>query len=79
LASVQLSDLSGLKQQFVELLKNREMVLSQVPAEYYRHFGRPLYLCDYNASKLSNLIKEMPDSLSIEVAAGQPEILCLAK
>jgi serine/threonine protein kinase len=80
LASVQLSDLSQLEQQFVELLKNRgKMVLSQVPAEYDRHFGRPLYLCDYNASKLSNLIKEMPDSLRIEVAAGQPEILCLAK
>lgn len=80
LASVQLSDLLGLKQQFVELLKNRgKLVLSQVPAEYDRHFGRPLYLCDYNASKLSKLIKEMPDSLRIEVAAGQPEILCLAK
>lgn len=80
LASVQLSDLLGLKQQFVELLKNRgKLVLSQVPAEYDRHFGRPLYLCDYNASKLGNLIKEMPDSLRIEVAAGQPEILCLAK
>jgi serine/threonine protein kinase len=80
LASVQLSDLLGLKQQFVELLNNRgNMVLSQVPAEYDRHFGRPLYLCDYNASKLINLIKKMPDSLRIEVAAGQPEILCLAK
>jgi hypothetical protein len=81
LASVQLSDLSQLEQQFVEILNlNRgKMVLSNVPAEYDKHFGQPFYLCDYNASKLSNLIKKMPDSLRIVVAAGQPDILCLAK
>ncbi|KAH8961041.1 hypothetical protein BDL97_05G030000 [Sphagnum fallax] len=80
LASVQLSDLSQLEQQFVEILNlNRgKMVISEIPAEYDRHFGRPFYLCDYNASKIGNLIKKMPDSLRIEVAAGQPEILCLA-
>jgi serine/threonine protein kinase len=81
LASVQLSDLSQLEQQFVEILNlNRgKMVLSNVPAEYDKHFGQPFYLCDYDASKLSNLIKKMPDSLRIVVAAGQPDILCLAK
>ncbi len=60
-------------------LNRGKMVLSNVPAEYDKHFGQPFYLCDYNASKLSNLIKKMPDSLRIVVAAGQPDILCLAK
>ncbi|CAK9875111.1 unnamed protein product [Sphagnum jensenii] len=77
---VQPGDLSGLKRQFVKLLSlnGGKMALVRVPAEYNKQFGRPLYLAEYNASKLVNLIEKMKDSLSIKGEGGQ-KILHLTK
>ncbi|CAM6046249.1 unnamed protein product [Sphagnum compactum] len=77
---VQPGDLSGLKRQFVKLLSlnGGKMALVRVPAEYNKQFGRPLYLAEYNASKLVNLIEKMKDSLCIKGEGGQ-KILHLTK
>jgi hypothetical protein len=77
---VQPGDLSGLKRQFVKLLSlnGGKMALVRVPAEYNKQFGRPLYLAEYNSSKLVNLIEKMKDSLCIKGEGGQ-KILHLTK
>ncbi|XP_024398661.1 uncharacterized protein [Physcomitrium patens] len=61
-------DLIGLKRQLVQLLNQNggQMMLSKVPAEYNKLFGRPLYLADYNAQRLVHLIDKMKDALLIK-------------
>jgi hypothetical protein len=49
---VQPGDLIGLKRQLVQLLNQNggKMMLTKVPAEYNKLFGRPLYLAEFSAS-----------------------------
>ncbi|XP_073387505.1 uncharacterized protein [Physcomitrium patens] len=65
---VQPGDLTGLKRQLVQLLNlnGGQMMLSKVPAEYNKLFGRPLYLSEYNAQRLVHLIDKMKDALLIK-------------
>ncbi|KAI4375981.1 hypothetical protein MLD38_013787 [Melastoma candidum] len=65
---VQPGDLNGLKGQFVKLLElsGGLMPLTRVPAEYQRLFGRPLYVNEYGACRLVNLLKKMDDSLAVD-------------
>jgi hypothetical protein len=65
---VQPGDLTGLKRQLVQLLNQNggKMMLSKVPAEYNKLFGRPLYLAEYNAQRLVHLIDKMKDTLVIK-------------
>lgn len=77
---VQPGDLSGLKRQLTQLLKlnGGKMMLSKVPAEYNKQFGRPLYLSEYNAQRLVHLIEKMKDTLVIK-GDGTSKTLHLAK
>ncbi|KAG0576701.1 hypothetical protein KC19_5G101100 [Ceratodon purpureus] len=77
---VQPGDLIGLKRQLVQLLNQNggKMMLSKVPAEYNKLFGRPLYLAEYNAQRLVHLIDKMKDTLVIK-GDGTSKTLHLAK
>lgn len=77
---VQPGDLLGLKRQLVQLLNQQagKMMLSKVPAEYNKLFGRPLYLAEYNAQRLVHLIDKMKDTLVIK-GDGTSKMLHLAK
>lgn len=77
---VQPGDLIGLKRQLVQLLNQHggKMMLSKVPAEYNKLFGRPLYLAEYNAQRLVHLIDKMKDTLVIK-GDGTSKTLHLAK
>ncbi|KAI4298468.1 hypothetical protein L6164_032022 [Bauhinia variegata] len=65
---VQPGDLKGLKSQLVKLLELSGgcLPLTQVPAEYQKFFGKPLYLAEYGVFKLVNLFKKMGDTMAIE-------------
>ncbi|KAK3015049.1 LOW QUALITY PROTEIN: hypothetical protein RJ639_005574 [Escallonia herrerae] len=65
---VQPGDINGLKGQFVKLLDTFGgfLPLTRVPSEYQKLFGRPLYVAEYGACKLVNLLKKMGDKLYIE-------------
>jgi hypothetical protein len=77
---VQPGDIIGLKRQLVQLLNQHggKMMLSKVPAEYNKLFGRPLYLAEYNAQRLVHLIDKMKDTLVIK-GDGTSKTLHLAK
>lgn len=77
---VQPGDLIGLKRQLVQLLNQHggKMMLSKVPAEYNKLFGRPLYLAEYNAQRLVHLIDKMKDTLVVK-GDGNSKTLHLAK
>ncbi|KAF5951749.1 hypothetical protein HYC85_009693 [Camellia sinensis] len=65
---VQPGDLNGLKAQLVKLLQlfGGCMPLTRVPPKYQKFFGRPLYVAEYGACKLVNLLKKMGNMIAIE-------------
>lgn len=65
---VQPGDINGLKDQLVKMLElfGGTMLLTRVPVEYYKIFGRTLYVSDYGSGKLVNLFKKMADKISVE-------------
>ncbi|KAA8536204.1 hypothetical protein F0562_028682 [Nyssa sinensis] len=65
---VQPGDLDGLKGQLVKLLElfGGCLPLTRVPAEYQKIFGRPLYISEYGAFKLVNLLNKMADKMTVE-------------
>ncbi|XP_042518386.1 uncharacterized protein LOC122092129 [Macadamia integrifolia] len=65
---VQPGDLNGLKCQLVKLLElsGGSLPLTRIPAEYHKIFGRPLYVAEYGAFKLVNLLKKMADRIAME-------------
>ncbi|CAK9181231.1 unnamed protein product [Ilex paraguariensis] len=65
---IQPGDLNGLKGQLVKLLELSGgcLPLSRVPADYQKVYGRPLYISEYGALKLVNLLKKMVDAMTIE-------------
>ncbi|KAL3614219.1 hypothetical protein CASFOL_042293 [Castilleja foliolosa] len=67
-AWVQPGDLNGLKGQIVKLLElgGGFLPLMRLPAEYQRNYGRPLYVSEYGAAKLVNLLKKMEDVIAVE-------------
>lgn len=75
---VQPGDVNGLKAQLVKLLELSGgcLPLVRVPAEYQKVFSRPLYISEYGACKLVNLLKKMSDVMSIE-GKGQKKFLYL--
>ncbi|GMP38309.1 hypothetical protein CsSME_00009604 [Camellia sinensis var. sinensis] len=58
---VQPGDLNGLKAQLGGCVP-----LTRVPPKYQKFFGRPLYVAEYGACKLVNLLKKMGDMIAIE-------------
>ncbi|XP_047977215.1 uncharacterized protein LOC125219317 isoform X2 [Salvia hispanica] len=75
---VQPGDLVGLKLQLVKLLElfGGYLPLTRLPAEYQKMYGRPLYVSEYGAVKLVNLLKKMVGSISVE-GKGQRKTVCL--
>ncbi|KAL3621149.1 hypothetical protein CASFOL_036061 [Castilleja foliolosa] len=75
---VQPGDLNGLKGQIVKLLELGGGFLSllRLPAEYQRNYGRPLYISEYGAVKLVNLLKKMDDVIAMR-GKGQKRVVCL--
>ncbi|GMH03893.1 hypothetical protein Nepgr_005732 [Nepenthes gracilis] len=65
---VQPGNINGLKGQLVKLLKRFGgcLQLARVPAEYQKFFGRPLFMQEYGAFKLVNLLKKMSDAMAID-------------
>ncbi|KAA8545867.1 hypothetical protein F0562_020682 [Nyssa sinensis] len=65
---VQPGDLNGLKGQLVKMLELSGgcLPLTRVPAEYQKFSGRPLYVSEYGACKLVNLLKKMADTMAVE-------------
>ncbi|XP_010258127.1 PREDICTED: uncharacterized protein LOC104597991 [Nelumbo nucifera] len=65
---VQPGDLNGLKGQLVKLLEmsGGSLPLVRIPAEYLKIYGRPLYVAEYGASGLVNLLKKMADVMNVE-------------
>ncbi|PNY01499.1 hypothetical protein L195_g024797 [Trifolium pratense] len=65
---VQPGDLNGLKGQIIRLveLSGGCLPLVQVPAEYQKIYGKPLFLSEYGAFKLVDLFKKMDDAISVE-------------
>lgn len=75
---VQPGDVNGLKGQLVKLLElsGGSMPLIRLPSEYQKIYGRPLYVSEYGAVKLVNLLQKMVDAISIE-GKGKKRIVCL--
>ncbi|KAH6825975.1 putative endonuclease or glycosyl hydrolase [Perilla frutescens var. hirtella] len=75
---VQPGDLNGLKGQLVKLLElsGGNLPLTRLPAEYQKMYGRPLYVSEYGAVKLVNLLKKMIDAIAVE-GKGHRKIVCL--
>uniref|UniRef100_A0A5B7APV9 HTH OST-type domain-containing protein n=1 Tax=Davidia involucrata TaxID=16924 RepID=A0A5B7APV9_DAVIN len=75
---VQPGDLNGLKGQLVKLLElsGGSLPLTRVPAEYQKFFGRPLYVSEYGALKLVNLLKKMADTMTV-MGKGQRKFVYL--
>ncbi|KAL2477267.1 putative endonuclease or glycosyl hydrolase [Forsythia ovata] len=65
---VQPGDLNGLKGQLVKLLELSGgcLPLIRLSAEYQKIYGRPLYVSEYGALKLVNLLEKMGDAMAIE-------------
>ncbi|GAA0180615.1 RNA metabolism protein [Lithospermum erythrorhizon] len=77
---VQPGDLNGLKGQLVKLLElfGGCLLLTRLPAEYQKLFGMPLYISEYGALKLVNLLKKMADAMAVE-GKGQRKFVYLLK
>lgn len=75
---VQPGDIKGLKGQLVKLLEisGGTLPLVRVPSEYFRSYGRPLYMSEYGVCKLVHLVNRMADTL-ILVGRGPKKCLCL--
>lgn len=75
---IQPGDLNGLKGQLVKLLKFSGgcLPLIQIPAEYQKLFGRPLYVSEYGALKLVNLFRKMSDAITVD-GKGQKKFVYL--
>ncbi|KAL8554525.1 hypothetical protein ACS0TY_002639 [Phlomoides rotata] len=75
---VQPGDVNGLKGQLVKLLESfcGNLPLTRLPAEYQKMYGRPLYVSEYGAAKLVNLLKKMVGAISVQ-GKGQQKIVCL--
>ncbi|KAL6494714.1 hypothetical protein OROGR_031514 [Orobanche gracilis] len=75
---VQPGDLNGLKGQMVNLLElsGGFLPLMRLPEEYQKNYGRPLYVSEYGAAKLVNLLQKMADVISV-VGKGQKRLVCL--
>lgn len=75
---VQPGDLNGLKGQLVKLLElfGGNLPLTRLPAEYQKMYGRPLYVSEYGAVKLVNLLKKMVGAISVE-GKGHKKTVCL--
>ncbi|XP_072991207.1 uncharacterized protein [Typha latifolia] len=71
-------DVQGLKSQLVRLLEmsSGTLPLVHVPSQYLKIFRRPLYVAEYGACKLVNLIHKMADAFLV-VGKGHRKILCL--
>ncbi|KAJ0973837.1 hypothetical protein J5N97_015802 [Dioscorea zingiberensis] len=78
LSWVQPGDIQGLKGQIVRLLEmsGGSMLLVRIPTEYLKIFGRPLYMAEYGACKLVNLIRKMGDAFLV-VGKGPKKWVCL--
>ncbi|XP_057966297.1 uncharacterized protein LOC131156543 [Malania oleifera] len=65
---VQPGDINGLKGQLVKLLEMSGgcLPLARIPADYQKIYGRPLYVSEYGACKLVNLLKKMADTMAVE-------------
>ncbi|KAL0348351.1 UNVERIFIED_CONTAM: hypothetical protein Sangu_1062900, partial [Sesamum angustifolium] len=65
---VQPGDVNGLKGQLVKLLEllGGSLSLIRLPAEYQKLYGRPLFVSEYGAIKLVNLLKKMGDAIILE-------------
>ncbi|VVA97543.1 unnamed protein product [Arabis nemorensis] len=61
-------DVNGLKGQLVKLLElsGGFMPLVRVPSEYQRNFSKPLFVQDYGAPKLVDLLKKMGDVIAVD-------------
>lgn len=75
---VQPRDLNDLKGQLVKLLESAggSLPLTQLPAEYQKFYGKPLFVSEYGAIKLANLLKKMGDMIAIQ-GKGQKKFVCL--
>nr|GMD00071.1 uncharacterized protein LOC109161973 isoform X1 [Ipomoea batatas]GME12824.1 uncharacterized protein LOC109161973 isoform X1 [Ipomoea batatas] len=75
---IQPGDLNGLKGQLVKLLElcGGCLPLTRLPAEYQKLYGRPLYVSEYGALKLVNLLKKIGDALAVE-GKGQKKFVYL--
>lgn len=75
---VQPRDLNDLKGQLVKLLElsGGTMPLTRLPAEYQKFYGKPLYVSEYGAVKLANLLKKMADTISVD-GKGQKKFVCI--
>ncbi|CAK9140978.1 unnamed protein product [Ilex paraguariensis] len=75
---VQPGDINGLKGQLAKLLElfGGCLPLTRVHAEYQKIFGRPLYVSEYGAVKLVNLLKKMTDAMTVE-GKGNKKFVCL--
>ncbi|KNA23530.1 hypothetical protein SOVF_022110 [Spinacia oleracea] len=75
---IQPGDVNSLKAQLVKLLElfGGCLPLVRVPAEYQKVFGRTLYISEYGACKLVNLLKKMSDVVSVE-GKGQKKFVYL--
>lgn len=71
-------DIQGLKGQLAKLceVSGGALPLVRVPAEYLKSFGRPLYMAEYGAYKLVNLIGKMADTFMV-VGKGHNKLLRL--
>lgn len=65
---VQPGDINGLKYQLMKLLEmaGGSLPLAKIPAEYHKFYQRPLYMQEYGAPKLVNLLSKMTDTMSVE-------------
>ncbi|KAL8553340.1 hypothetical protein ACS0TY_001858 [Phlomoides rotata] len=75
---VQPRDLNDLKGQLVKLLElsGGNLPLTRLPAEYQKFYGKPLYVSEYGAIKLANLLKKMSDTITVE-GKGQKKFVCI--
>ncbi|KAL5987315.1 hypothetical protein ACLOJK_038480 [Asimina triloba] len=75
---VQPGDVQGLKGQLVMLLElsGGSLALVRLPSEYHKLFGRPLYVAEYGACKLVNLLRKMSDVMTVE-GKGNRKSICL--
>ncbi|XP_057782929.1 uncharacterized protein LOC131000838 isoform X2 [Salvia miltiorrhiza] len=75
---VQPRDLNDLKGQLIRLLElaGGSLPLTRLPAEYQKYYGKPLFVSEYGAIKLANLLKKMGDAIAIQ-GKGQKKFVCL--
>lgn len=77
---VQPGDVNGLKGQLVKLLEwlGGNLPLLRLPPEYQKMYGRPLYISEYGAVKLVDLLKKMGDAFNV-VGKGKKRTVWLCK